>query len=70
MISDLKDSDGSICRYVQEAVHSVHTWEEFQTEWHSRTLSPLIQYLSDSVHHRCIVHALLCVLPSIPLSID
>jgi hypothetical protein len=70
MVSDLQDSDGLICSYIQEAIHSVHTWEDFQTEWHSHTLAPLIEYLSDSVQHRCIVHALLCVLSSIPLSID
>jgi hypothetical protein len=49
------------CSYIVEAITVPHSFEELRTVASARTLSPLILYLTDTCHHRAIVHALLAL---------
>ncbi|KAF2451365.1 hypothetical protein P171DRAFT_515399 [Karstenula rhodostoma CBS 690.94] len=62
---DKKDDLGELVRklsfYIVEAITLPHSFEELRTAAPARTLAPLILYLTDSCHHRAIVHALLAL---------
>ncbi|KAL5411004.1 hypothetical protein PMIN03_005108 [Paraphaeosphaeria minitans] len=47
--------------YIVEAITFPHSFEELRTAVSARTLTPLILYLTESCHHRAIVHALLAL---------
>ncbi|KAL5390601.1 hypothetical protein DPSP01_001676 [Paraphaeosphaeria sporulosa] len=62
---DETDDLGELVRklsfYIVEAITLPHSFEELRTAASARTLTPLILYLTESCHHRAIVHALLAL---------
>jgi hypothetical protein len=50
-----------VTSYFTDAIELPHSFEDLRSLPSGRILSPLISYLSDSVHHPAIVSALLCV---------
>ncbi|OQN97290.1 hypothetical protein B0A48_16354 [Cryoendolithus antarcticus] len=45
--------------YISKIIETPHTFEELRTTLYADTLKPLVQHLTDEVHHPGVVHALL-----------